>query len=54
MLRSEEESSETTTLEREMTVALDALTYDAPSRMLDLARKLDAAIASQARKSQPN
>lgn len=54
-LRAEEESCETTTPELQMTVALDALTYeDAPPRMLDLARKLDAAIALRALKSRPN
>lgn len=55
VLRSEEESSETTRPEREMSVALDALRYeDAPTRMLELARKLDAAIALRARKARPN
>ncbi|TGQ16197.1 MULTISPECIES: hypothetical protein [unclassified Mesorhizobium] len=54
-LTSEQEFSEATTPERETTVALEALTVeDAPSRMLELARKLDAAIALRARKSRPN
>jgi hypothetical protein len=54
-LTSEQELSEATTPERETTVALNALTVeDAPSRMLELARKLDAAIALRARKSRPN
>ncbi|AZO16605.1 MULTISPECIES: hypothetical protein [unclassified Mesorhizobium] len=54
-LRSEQELSETTTPERETTVALEALgSEEAPSRMLELARKLDAAIASHARKARPN
>lgn len=54
-LTSEQELSEATTPERETTVALEALTVeDAPSRMLELARKLDAAIALRARKSRPN
>ncbi|RWD73840.1 hypothetical protein [Mesorhizobium sp.] len=54
-LRSEQELSETTTPERETTVALEALgSKEAPSRMLELARKLDAAIALRARKARPN
>ncbi|TGS19192.1 hypothetical protein EN852_002445 [Mesorhizobium sp. M2E.F.Ca.ET.209.01.1.1] len=54
-LTSEQELSEATTPERETTAALEALTVeDAPSRMLELARKLDAAIALRARKSHPN
>jgi len=54
-LTSEQELSEATTPERETTVALNALTVEnAPSRMLELARKLDAAIALRARKSRPN
>lgn len=54
-LRSEQELSETTTPERETTVALESLGLEkAPSRMLELARKLDAAIALRARKARPN
>jgi hypothetical protein len=54
-LRSEQELSETTTPERETTVALEALGLEkAPSRMLELARKLDAAIVLRARKARPN
>jgi len=54
-LTSEQELSEATTPERETIVALEALTVEnAPSRMLELARKLDAAIALRARKSRPN
>jgi hypothetical protein len=54
-LTSEQELSEATTPEREATVALEALRVeDAPARMLELARKLDAAIALRARKARPN
>lgn len=54
-LTSEQELSEVTAPERKATVALETLRVeDAPSRMLELARKLDAAIALRARKSRPN
>lgn len=41
--------------ERETTVALETLgSEEAPSRMLELARKLDVAIARRTRKARPN
>ncbi|MBZ9759745.1 hypothetical protein LB553_02450 [Mesorhizobium sp. CA8] len=53
-LLSEQEPSGTT-LDRSMSGRLDSLTYeDAPSRMLELARKLDTAIALRARKAKPS
>ncbi|TPI32646.1 hypothetical protein FJW07_19810 [Mesorhizobium sp. B3-1-9] len=55
VLSPEELSSDTTKVEREIAVALDALAHqEAPSRMLELARKLDAAITLRARKARPN
>ncbi|MBZ9769098.1 hypothetical protein LB515_07315 [Mesorhizobium sp. CA15] len=55
VLGSEEEPSKITTPERETSVALEALRGEnAPSRMLALARKLDAAIALRTRKARPN
>ncbi|RVD60147.1 hypothetical protein EN828_09595 [Mesorhizobium sp. M2D.F.Ca.ET.185.01.1.1] len=55
VLSPEELSSRTRRVEREITLALDAFAeQDAPSRMVELARKLDTAIALRARKSRPN